>query len=164
MRLDSILCMGASGRRFSIHSQMRYGARGGMRFATSPMQFRRLCRGADFFYQVELPEVFFFDHPVDTVVGRASCSDYFVFGQRCTVGNNHGVCPTFGESVFMMSDSKVISSCRIGGLVIIGANTYIKDQEIPSGSLVFGQEPGMVIKERKFDFVMDCAREVFWYE
>lgn len=120
--------------------------------------------GADLFYQVELPEVFFFDHPVGTVVGRASYSGYFVFGQGCTVGNNHGVYPTFDESVFMMNDSKVIGSCRIGDFVIIGANTYIKDREIPSGSLVFGQEPDVVIKEGKFEFVMDYAREVFWYE
>lgn len=64
----------------------------------------------------------------------------------------------------MMSDSKVIGGCRIGDFVIIGANTYIKDREIPSGSLVFGREPNVTVKEGSFDYVMDYAREVFRYE
>lgn len=119
--------------------------------------------GADLFYQIELPEVFFFDHPVGSVIGRASYSDFFVFGQGCTVGNNHGVFPTFGESVFMMSNSKVIGDCRIGDFVIIGANSYIKDREVPSGSLVFGQEPDVVVKHRP-DYVRGHAEKVFRYE
>ena len=119
--------------------------------------------GADLFYQVELPDVFFFDHPVGSVIGRASYSNFFDFGQGCTVGNNHGVYPAFGESVFLMSDSKVIGDCRIGNFVIIGANSYIKDREVPSGSLVFGQEPDVVIKHRP-DYVRECAEKVFRYE
>lgn len=119
--------------------------------------------GADLFYQVGLPEVFFFDHPVGSVAGRATYSDYFSFGQGCTVGNNHGAYPEFGESVFMMSDSKVIGACRIGDFVIIGANSYIKDREIPSGSLVFGQEPDVILKHRP-DYVREYAEGVFRYE
>lgn len=119
--------------------------------------------GMDLYYQVGLPDVFFFDHPVGSVIGRASYSNYLDFGQGCTVGNNHGVYPSFGESVFLMSDSKVVGDCRIGDFVIIGANTYIKDREVPSGSLVFGQEPDVVIKYRP-DYVREHAEKVFRYE
>lgn len=116
------------------------------------------------YYQVELPDVFFFDHPVGSVIGRAKYSNYFDFGQGCTVGNNKGIYPTFGESVFMMSDSKVLGNCRIGDYVIIGANAYVKDQDVPSGSLVFGQSPNLIIKENRLDYVMEYAKTVFKYE
>lgn len=125
---------------------------------------QKALSGADIYYQVELPEVFFFDHPVGSVIGRAEYSNYFDFGQGCTVGNNKGVYPTFGESVFMMSDSKVLGNCRIGDYVIIGANTYVKDQDVPSGSLVFGQSPNLIIKENRLDYVMEHAKTVFKYE
>lgn len=163
-RPDSTPCTAASGRRSSTCSQTRYGARGGGAVCDKLYAVSKALSGADLFYQVELPEIFFFDHPVGSVVGRASYSDRFAFGQGCTVGNNHGAYPVFGESVFMMSDSKVVGGCRIGDFVIIGANSYIKDREIPSGSLVFGQEPNVTVKEGRLGYVMDYAREVFRYE
>lgn len=125
---------------------------------------QKALSGADMYYQVELPDVFFFDHPVGSVIGRAKYSNYFDFGQGCTVGNNKGIYPTFGESVFMMSDSKVLGNCRIGDYVIIGANAYVKDQDVPSGSLVFGQSPNLIIKENRLDYVMEHAKTVFKYE
>lgn len=143
--------------------RIRSGVQGGGSICDKLYAVSKALSGADLFYQVELPNVFFFDHPVGSVIGRASYSDFFDFGQGCTVGNNHGVYPTFGESVFMMSDSKVIGDCRIGDFVIIGANSYIKDREVPSDSLVFGQEPNVVIKHRP-DYVREHAEKVFRYE
>ena len=118
----------------------------------------------DLFYQVELPDIFTFDHPLGSVMGRASYSDYFTFSQGCTVGNNRGIYPRFGQSVFMLSDSKVIGDCEIGSNVIIGANAYVKDVDIPSNSLVFGQSPNLVIKENRADAVRSYVEEVFRYE
>lgn len=119
---------------------------------------------ADLFYQIELPDIFAFDHPMGSVLGRASYSNYFSFSQGCTVGNNKGIYPRFGESVFMLSDSKVLGNCVIGDNVIISAGTYIKDTDIPSGSLVFGQSPNLVIKANKLEFVREYAEQVFRYE
>ena len=118
----------------------------------------------DLFYQVELPDIFTFDHPLGSVMGRASYSDYFTFSQGCTVGNNRGIYPRFGQSVFMLSDSKVIGDCEIGSNVIIGAPAYVKDVDIPSNSLVFGQSPNLVIKENRADAVRSYVEEVFRYE
>ena len=118
----------------------------------------------DLFYQVALPDIFTFDHPFGAVMGRASYSDYFTFSQGCTVGNNRGVYPRFGQSVFMLSDSKIIGDCEIGSNVIIGANTYIKDTNVPDNSLVFGQSPNLVIKKDRADAVRAHAEQVFRYE
>nr|WP_229026808.1 MULTISPECIES: hypothetical protein [Eggerthella] len=64
----------------------------------------------------------------------------------------------------MLSDSKVIGDCEIGSNVIIGANAYVKDVDIPSNSLVFGQSPNLVIKENRADAVRSYVEEVFRYE
>lgn len=124
----------------------------------------KMMSSADLFYQVELPEIFTFDHPLGAVMGRAEYSDYFNFSQGCTIGNNKGIYPRFGESVFMMSNSKVIGDCRIGDYVIISANAYVKDTNIPSGSIVFGQNPNLIIKEDKLNYVQSYAESVFKYE
>lgn len=124
----------------------------------------RMMASVDLFYQVELPVIFTFDHPLGTVMGRARYSDYFSFSQGCTVGNNHGEYPSFGESVFMLSNSKVLGGCKIGSHVIISANTYIKDTDIPSGSIVFGQSPNLVIKTGRGDYVREYAEGIFRYE
>lgn len=124
----------------------------------------RSMAAVDLFYQVELPDIFTFDHPLGAVMGRAHYANCFTFSQGCTVGNNHGAYPEFEESVFMLSNSKVIGASKIGHHVIIGANAFVKDEIIPSGSLVFGQTPNLVVKENKMDYVKDYAQQVFRYE
>lgn len=121
----------------------------------------KMMSSADLLYQVELPDVFTFDHSLGAVMGRA---DYFNFSQGCTVGNNKGIYPHFGESVFMMSNSKVIGDCHVVDNVIISANSYVKDTDIPSGSIVFGQSPNLIIKEGKHDYVHAHAESVFCYD
>jgi len=95
-----------------------------------------------------MPDVFSLDHPVGSVMGRAEYGNYFSFTQNCTVGNNKGIYPTIGENVTMMSGSKILGKTKIGNNAIIAANTYIKDTDIPSNCLVFGQSPNLVIKRR----------------
>ncbi|WP_312123814.1 transferase [Lysinibacillus boronitolerans] len=109
----------------------------------------KALNGVELFYEVELPDIFFLEHPIGSVMGRANYSNYFSFSQNCTVGNNKGVYPSFEENVTMLSGSKVIGDCIIGKNTIISANTYIKDTNIPPNSIVFGSSPNLIIKERK---------------
>jgi serine O-acetyltransferase len=103
----------------------------------------------DIYYEVEMPSIFFLDHPLGSVLGRAKYGEKFSFSQNCTVGNNKGGYPAFGENVKMMSSSKVLGNCKIESNVIISANTYIKDCDIPEYSLVFGSSPNLVIKKKE---------------
>lgn len=64
----------------------------------------------------------------------------------------------------MLSNSKVLGGCKIGSHVIISANTYIKDTDIPSGSIVFGQSPNFVIKTGREDYVREYVEGIFRYE
>lgn len=112
----------------------------------------RMLNGVDLFYEVKLPEVFFLDHPLGSVMGRAVYGNNFFFSQNCTVGNNKSVYPVIGENVRMMSGSKIIGRVAIGDNVIISANTYIKDQDIPPCSLVFGASPDLTIVSKSPDY------------
>jgi serine O-acetyltransferase len=106
----------------------------------------KTLNGLDVYYEVELPSVFFLDHPVGSVLGRAKYGEGFSFSQNCTVGNNHGIYPTIGKNVTMHSGSKILGKCHIGDDAVISANSYIKDQDVPEGTLVFGASPNLVFK------------------
>ncbi len=47
----------------------------------------------------------------------------------------------------MFSNSKVLGESVIGNNVIIAANAYVINQNIPDNSIVFGQSPHNIIKE-----------------
>lgn len=109
----------------------------------------KALNACDLFYEVELPDIFMLDHPVGSVMGRATYGDYFSFSQHCTVGNNKGIYPRIGKNVQMMSGAKILGNCVIGDNVIISANTYIKDQNIPPNSIVFGSPKELIIKDKR---------------
>lgn len=100
---------------------------------------------ADIYYEVKIPDIWFFDHPHGSVMGRAEYSDYFTFSQCCTVGNNKRKYPRFGRYVSMMSGSKILGDCRIGDHVIMSANSYVVDTDVPSNCIVFGSSPNIKI-------------------
>ncbi|QDW23146.1 transferase [Flavobacterium sp. KBS0721] len=106
----------------------------------------RMLNSCDLFYEVNLPDIFHLDHPLGSVIGRGTFGDNFLFTQGCTVGNNKGIFPTFGKNVKMLSNTKVLGNSKIGNNVIISANTYIKDTNIPDNCMVFGSSPNLVIK------------------
>lgn len=106
----------------------------------------KMLNSLDLFYEVEMPDVFFTDHPVGTVLGRAQYGRFFSFAQNCTVGNNKGIYPVIGERVRMLSYSRILGNCRIGDNVTLSSGCYVKDTDIPDNSLVFGQSPQLVIK------------------
>jgi len=121
----------------------------------------KALNGLDLYYEVEMPDIFFLDHPVGSVLGRAVYGNYFAFSQNCTVGNNKDIFPDFGENVCMMSGSKVLGRCKVGDHVIFSANTYVKDQNIPSCSIVFGSFPNIIIKCKDKQYFLEHMKQKF---
>ncbi|MDR2221531.1 MAG: transferase [Flavobacteriaceae bacterium] len=109
----------------------------------------KILHSVDIYGAVQLPDVFFFEHPLGLVLGRAVYGDNFFAMQGCTVGGNKAAYPVLGNNLKMYSNSKILGNCVIGHNVIVAANTYIKDQNIPDNSLVFGSTPNLIIKENK---------------
>ena len=59
----------------------------------------KCLNGLDLFYEINMPKVFFLDHPVGSVIGRADYGEFFSFSQNCTIGNNKGFYPKIGSNV-----------------------------------------------------------------
>ena len=108
----------------------------------------KIISGCDLYYEVEMPQFFFCEHPVGAVLGRAKYGEYFSFSQGCTVGNNHGFFPVMGDHVTMFADSRILGNCHIGNDVTLAANAFVKDRDIPNHSIVFGQDRDLIIKEK----------------
>ena len=109
----------------------------------------KALNGVDLFYEVEMPSIFFLDHPVGSVMGRAKYGEGFSFSQNCTVGNNNGIYPQIGKNVTMHSGSMILGKCIIGDNVSIAARACVKDQDVPSNSIVFGASPDLIIKPKR---------------
>ena len=123
--------------------------------ASKAFYLNKLLNGVEIFYEVELPEIWACAHPLGSVIGRAKYGEFFYFFQGCTVGANflqNGSVnyPVIGNHVKMMMGSAIIGGCNIGNHVIVSANTYIKNQDVPDNVIVFGQTPNLVFKENRF--------------
>lgn len=101
-------------------------------------------------HNVDMPEHFYFDHPLGTIIGKAQIGDYFGCAQGCTIGavsrNRELIFPRLGKHVEMMTGSAIIGDCTIGNNVICGANALIKNRDVPDNSMVFGQDREICIK------------------
>lgn len=110
----------------------------------------------DAFYEVELPDVFLFSHPLGTILGRARYSNYFVVYQHCTVGSNlDGTYPTLGEGVAMYGGSAIIGDCTIGANTALSYDTVIMEENVPADSVVFGRSPALIVKPSRRNVIED---------
>lgn len=120
----------------------------------------KMRNSCDLFHQIDLPECFYMEHPIGSVLGRAEYGNNLVFQQNCTVGGNRGVYPVLGDFVWLHANSSVIGNCRIGNNVFLAANTHVMNAEIPDNSLVFGSSPNLIIKERPDSYFYE--KSPFW--
>jgi serine O-acetyltransferase len=118
----------------------------------------KALHSADLYHEVSLPAIFTMGHPLGSVIGRAKFSNFFYFSQNCTVGNNHGIYPTFDEHVMLLAGATIIGKSHIGENCLISANTYIKDQDVPGNSLVFGASPNLNIKHKDDEYFWENSK------
>ncbi len=97
--------------------------------------------GLDLFYSVAMPDIFMLVHPLGTILGNATYSDYLVVYQNVTVGAVTTVYPKFGEGTILYSRAGVIGACESGNNVVFAANAFVIDQKIPKDTIVVGQYP-----------------------
>lgn len=119
---------------------------GDIEIAEKTYYLNKMLNGVDWFYEVELPDIFFADHPMGSVLGRAKYSNYLSVGKNVTVGNNKGIYPVIGENVVFHQNAFICGNCNIGHNVEVSVGVFIKDTDIPSNSLVFGASPNLIIK------------------
>lgn len=112
----------------------------------------KIMNACDIYPEVQLPEVFFAEHPVGSVLGRATYGNNFMFQQNCTVGGNRGKYPKIGSNVWLFAGSMILGDSLIGDFVFISAGSIIKDEVIPSYSVVYGSSPNLIIKNKSKEY------------
>jgi serine O-acetyltransferase len=100
----------------------------------------KALHGIDAFYEVDLPSIFLFAHPLATVLGRGKFSDYLLVYQSCNVGMNNMIYPELGEFVTLRPGASVLGKCRIGRNCTIAAGSLILDDNL-ADNLVYIGEP-----------------------
>ena len=138
----------------------------GNRELCSTIYYLNKCLNAvDWFYEIELPDIFDVEHPVGTVMGRGQYSNRFIFYQGCTVGGsiNGGITyyPKMGEYLTMYANSTILGDCIIGANCVLAARALVKNQDVPPNSIVYGESPNLIIKEKN-ESEMRMFAEVAW--
>ena len=98
----------------------------------------KALHGIDAYYEVELPSIFLFVHPLGTVLGRGRYSDYLVAYQRCGVGANHDTYPDLGEYLTLRPGAAVLGRSRIGRNCTIAAESLVIDQDVSDNTVYIG--------------------------
>ncbi len=109
--------------------------------AVALSHLNKRLHGLDLFYTVNMPDIFLLVHPVGSVFGAASYSNFFVGYQNCTIGADGSSYPVFGEGVICYSRTSILGSCSIGSNVVLAANTFILNTDVADNSLVTGAFP-----------------------
>lgn len=114
----------------------------------------RYLHGIDVFYEVSLPDIFMFVHPLGTVLGRASYSNYFIVYQNCTVGgspnyNGEVIYPVINEHVTMYSGASIIGNANIGKNSVISAKSLLINNDLTNDKIYFGSPMKFKISDNK---------------
>lgn len=98
----------------------------------------KTLHGIDAFYEVELPDIFRWVHPMGTVLGRGSYSDFFLVYQRCGIGSNKGLYPRLGKYCSMHPGSSILGDCSVGDHCELGAQSLLLDNSLEDNVLYVG--------------------------
>ena len=120
---------------------------GDLSIATKTYVLNKALHGIDVYFEVELPDVFFFQHPIGTILGRARYSDFFAVFQGCTVGGNpEEEYPRLGKGVVMYGGSAIIGTCTVGHNCWLSMDAVVMNEDLPPNSAIFGRSPDLVRK------------------
>jgi serine O-acetyltransferase len=106
----------------------------------------KALHGCDLFYEVEMPSIFLLVHPLGTVLGRGTYSDYFVAYQRVGVGSNRDIYPTFGQHVTLRPGAAVLGKSHIGDQCQIATEALVLDTDVAAGSIYIGSPKTAVLR------------------
>ncbi len=115
--------------------------------ATKIYLLNKVLHSIDVYYEVELPSVFMFVHPLGTVLGRAKYADYLLVYQRCGVGSNKEVYPKLGKYTTLRPGSSILGNAKIGYNCTFAAESLLLDRDLNDNSIYYGNPKNYSIKE-----------------
>lgn len=146
----------ASNTLFRNHSDLN--------LATKIFQLNRYLHGIDVYYEVELPKIFLFVHPLGTVLGRAKYSDYLLVYQDCNIGgspDSKGYLhyPECGTHLTMHPGSRILGNCKIADNCTMSAGSLLLNMSLESNNLYIGNPRDYTIKPRNsFHYAWNLER------
>ena len=123
----------------------------------------RDLHGCWFSYKGTFPDIFLLYHPVGSVIGHNNVkfSDYLVILQNVTINAS----PTpldLGKYLFLGAGAKIIGGGKIGDCVSVGANTLVKNPNIPDNFLIYQDiNTGIVTQSSNKKHV--CYAQEYYY-
>ena len=126
----------------------------------------KLLNSVDWYYEIQLPEIFGVEHPMGSVLGRAKYGNNLFIYQGTSIGGiskgSEILYPKIGEYVTLCANSTILGDCYIGNYVVLGAGATIKNQDIPDNSIVFGCSPNIIVKHRTKERMQELFLDK-WY-
>lgn len=105
-------------------------------------------------YKNNLPNIFFLQHPVGTVLGNANYSDYLVVLQNVTVNtmedDNGNLTLNIGKGCFLSAGAKIIKNSTIGDWCTVGEGTVLHNTPLSDGQLAYTDKDGR-LNIKKYD-------------
>jgi serine O-acetyltransferase len=126
-----------------------YNAGANIGVPTKFFLLNKSLHGIDAFYEVELPSIFLFVHPIGTVLGRGQYADYLLVYQRCGVGSNHDIYPTLGPYTTLRPGSAVLGQCTLGRNNTLAAESLLLDRDLSNDSVYIGNPRDFVLRPAK---------------
>lgn len=130
-----------------ILSNTVYHDRNDENICTKLFLLNKCLHGIDVFYDVELPRVFLFAHPIGTVLGKAKYADFFLVYQKCNVGGNKDKYPILGKYLSMHPGSVILGNCTVGENCKIAAGSFLLDMDLENDSVYIGNPRDYIIKK-----------------
>ncbi len=135
---------------FLYYASNELGRSGYEKWASKLYFLNKIMCSVDWFYAIELPNHFWAEHPVGSVLGRAKYGDNLFLYQGTTVGgsfrNGELKYPKLGDNVILYANATVLGETIIGNNVIISANSYLINETVPDNCIIFGNSPDIIIK------------------
>lgn len=149
-------------------SHILYKRFGGCESADQVYYLNKILHSNDWFYAIDLPIHFHCEHPLGSVLGRATYGDYFFIYQGTTVGGNRrkGVLsyPKIGTNVVLFANATVLGETVIGNNVVVSAGTQIINDTIPDNCIVFGKSPNLTIKVKSESEIKKYTQHIWGWE
>jgi serine O-acetyltransferase len=132
-------------------------ANGDPSLAAKSYALNKALHGLDLYFAVAMPDIFYFMHPVGTVIGRGTFEDFLCVYQNCSIGADleAQVHPRFGRGVTMFAGSRVIGDCTVGSNCLIAAGTLILNANVSDNTVSFGQHPNVQSRTTQHDVIED---------
>lgn len=152
-------------RYFYTIYQILWGGGTNQELADKLYYLNKIMHSVDWYWAIELPDHFYAEHPLGSVLGRAQYGDYLILYQGTTVGGNrnkNGInYPKMGDYIILYANSTIIGNCQVGRKVVFSANSYVKDEIIPDYCIVSGSSPNLIIRRLTEDKINNYFNSIW---